>query len=81
MSPLADASAGAFPPAEHDLVAPHAVKDDGGLSRHGDTGLGHAAALGNTHTPRLQGRPFLAARQQRMRCLVKRGASEFIVSA
>ena len=42
-------------PAEVNLVAPHAMQDDGKLASYGDAGLGHAAPLGNAHPPRLQG--------------------------
>jgi hypothetical protein len=41
------------------------VQDDRKLARNCDTGFGHAVPLGNTHTPRLQGRPFLALGVQR----------------
>ena len=45
-------------PAKLSVVAPHAVQDDCQLARHGDTGLGHAAPLGDAHTPGLERRPF-----------------------
>ena len=45
---------GRLAPAELGVVAPHTMQDDGQLAGHGDTGLGHAAALGNAHSPCFQ---------------------------
>ena len=38
-------------PTELGLVAPHAMQNDGKLAGYGDAGFGHAATLGNAHSP------------------------------
>lgn len=47
--PVRPASVGSAP-AEPGTVAPHAMQNDSQLARHGDAGLGHVAALGDTHS-------------------------------
>ena len=51
------------------------------LARHSDAGERHAAALGHGHAPCPQSRPFGAADQQRMGCLVQRRSGQFVTTS
>jgi hypothetical protein len=50
--------AGFLAEAELGLIALYAVKDDGELAGHGDTGAGHASSLGDRHAPGSQAGPL-----------------------
>jgi hypothetical protein len=56
------------------------MQDHGQLAGHRDASARNALALGDIHTPRLERRPFCAADQQLMGCLVERGASHLVAA-
>ena len=81
ISRLYGAGPGLLPKAELGAVAPHAMQDDGELAGDCDPGPRHASSLGNPHAPGAKGRPFLAAHEQRVGCLVERGAGALVAAS
>jgi hypothetical protein len=67
--------------AEFGAVAPHRVQNDRQLAGHGNDRFPVSALALDLHSPRLQDRPFLAARQQSARRLVERRAHLIIALA
>src|ERR1700730_11934256 len=51
-------------PVELGSIDPHAMQNDGELTRDRDLGLAEPVALGEPYQPSLHGRPFWDARQQ-----------------
>lgn len=72
---------GRLTPSATRLHRSHAMEDDGKFARDRDAGLDHAAVAPRAFPPSLQRRPFPAARQQSVRCLIERGARELIAAS
>ena len=72
---------GLFAPAKLAAIGSHPMQDHRQLARHRDAGARHASALGHVHAPCPQRRPFGAADQQRMGCLVQRHSGHFVTTS
>ena len=67
--------------AELGIVDPHAMQDRRELAGDRDASSRHPAMFGDLHAPCSQGRPFLAANEQRVGGFVERRAHQFIATS
>src|SRR5580704_12375976 len=68
-------------PMELAAIDPHAVQDHRQLAGDCNTGTCHTPAFGNVHAPGAQRRPFGAADQQRVGCLIECGTGQFVTAS